>query len=258
MDAKTISRNGVSLSYTDSGGSAPPIVFIHGWCCDGTYWREQLPEFARDHRVVALDLRGHGQSDKPDQDYTIAGFVDDVAWLCDEIKLDRPIVVGHSMGGMITLNLVRQRPKLARAAVLADPPIRRLPGAPDPVAQAILAGLRSPAYASVLQNLVQGFLFNADSDPGLKAEVSGAMSAAPQRVICTAFASIVAEAPSTAGPLPVASLFVRAATHTLSAEDIQALFPGVKVAEMDTAHFVMMERPDEFNAIVREFVSEVA
>ena len=92
-------RNGVRLAYADTGAGDPPLLFLHGWCCDHTHWRGQVPEFARSNRVVTVDLRGHGASDKPDEDYTIAGFVDDLAWLITETELQRPVVIGHSMGG---------------------------------------------------------------------------------------------------------------------------------------------------------------
>ncbi|HSP54543.1 MAG TPA: alpha/beta hydrolase, partial [Dehalococcoidia bacterium] len=64
-------RDGVALAYLDIGVGAPPLLFIHGWCCDRTYWREQLLAFQDRHWTVAVDLRGHGASDKPDQDYGI-------------------------------------------------------------------------------------------------------------------------------------------------------------------------------------------
>ena len=73
-------------------------------------WGDQIEAFAPKHRIIAVDLRGHGESDKPDQDYDIAGFADDMAWLIREIGLDRPVLIGHSMGGVTTLNLAAQAP----------------------------------------------------------------------------------------------------------------------------------------------------
>jgi pimeloyl-ACP methyl ester carboxylesterase len=58
----------------------------------------QFDYFGRTHRVVAVDLRGHGASDKPMREYTVAGFADDLAWLCDQLGVVKPVVVGHSMG----------------------------------------------------------------------------------------------------------------------------------------------------------------
>lgn len=59
---------------------------------------------------MAVDLRGHGRSDKPHQAYTISGFADDLVWVLDELALERPFVVGHSMGGAVRLELAAERP----------------------------------------------------------------------------------------------------------------------------------------------------
>ncbi len=64
----------------------------------------------RGHSVMALDLRGHGRSDKPDQQYTMRVFADDVAWLCAELELTKPILIGHSMGGIISFDLAARYP----------------------------------------------------------------------------------------------------------------------------------------------------
>src|SRR3972149_5629324 len=123
---QTAVRNGVGLAYADIGVGSPPLLFIHGWCCDRTHWREQVVAFQDRHWTVAVDLRGDGEADKPDQDYGIAGFVDDVAWLCREIGLEKPIVVGHSMGGVIGMNLARKHRELARALGMVDSPVAPL------------------------------------------------------------------------------------------------------------------------------------
>src|SRR5438093_4058664 len=117
---KFATRDGVKLAYLDVGAGDPPLLFVHGWCCNHTYWRDQIPEFAERHRVVAVDLRGLGDSDKPDQDYTVPEFADDVAWLIGEIGLKKPVLIGHSMGGLIALHVARKHPDLARGAVLVD------------------------------------------------------------------------------------------------------------------------------------------
>jgi pimeloyl-ACP methyl ester carboxylesterase len=94
-----LQRDGVSLFYEEAGGGRPPIVLVHGWCCDHTFMAPQFAHFGDAHHILAVDLRGHGQSDRPQQAYTISGFADDLAWICHELTLQRPVVVGHSMGG---------------------------------------------------------------------------------------------------------------------------------------------------------------
>ena len=102
---RALDRDGTKLAYQESGAGDPPFVLVHGWTCDHTSFAPQVQHFGHDHRVLAVDLRGHGQSDAPEQDYTIPGFADDVAWLGHEVGIDRAIFVGHSMGGTVVLDL---------------------------------------------------------------------------------------------------------------------------------------------------------
>src|SRR5690606_14663713 len=96
------------------------MVFVHGWCCNHTYFASQFQRFSEDFRVIAVDLRGHGRSDKPEETYTIQGFADDVAWMCESLGVASAILVGHSMGGLITLILAASHPSLVRGAVFVD------------------------------------------------------------------------------------------------------------------------------------------
>jgi pimeloyl-ACP methyl ester carboxylesterase len=251
-------RNGVALAHTDTGAGAPPLLFIHGWCCDRTHWREQVLAFQDRHWTVALDLRGHGASDKPDQDYGIGLFVDDVAWLCGEIGLEKAVIVGHSMGGVIGMNLVRRHPGLARGLVMVDSPAVPLPDALQSTAEAVFAGLQSAAYVDVAKNFVSTFMFREDSDTDLKARIIEGMADAPQRVMWTALSDTLSPENIAAGPIPAPTLFVRATTQIASAGEITSRYPGVQLQEIDAAHFLMLEKPKEFNALLAEFIEGLA
>ena len=158
MDRNTVDREGVRLSYLESGSGDPALLFIHGWCCDATHWRKQLAALDGDHRVLALDLRGHGESAKPDQDYTIDEFAEDMGWLCQELALERPVIVGHSMGGVIALNMVRRWPQLARAVVFVDAGITPFPKQFRPMVDSMIEALKSPGYRDVAANFVKRFI----------------------------------------------------------------------------------------------------
>ena len=102
---QSLRRDGVTLFCEQAPGDEPPILLVHGWCCDHTYFVPQFEHFAsRGHRVVAVDLRGHGRSDKPQQGYTMQLFADDLAWICQRIGVEKPVVVGHSMGGIVAFD----------------------------------------------------------------------------------------------------------------------------------------------------------
>jgi 3-oxoadipate enol-lactonase len=107
--------NGVRLFYEESGEpDAPPLVLIMGWGGDHTAWALQAPAFAAEHRVIALDNRGAGQSDVPEGPYTIAGMAEDVAGLLDALAIGRAHVCGASMGGMIAQELALRHPDRIR------------------------------------------------------------------------------------------------------------------------------------------------
>jgi pimeloyl-ACP methyl ester carboxylesterase len=119
---------GVRLYYERAGSGEPELLFVPGWCCDHTAFQPQFDHFAGTHRVTTLDLRGVGQSDGPDEGYSIPDLADDVAAFCSTVGIERPVVVGHSLGGMIAVELAGRYPTLPSALVLVDPgPIDYLP-----------------------------------------------------------------------------------------------------------------------------------
>ncbi len=118
-----VSADGTPISYRAAGRGDPALVLVHGWCCDGSYLAPQSAHFAARHAVVSPDLRGHGESGRPRPGpgvYDIAAFADDVLAAAWAAGADRPVVVGHSMGGLVALACAA-RPGAVRAAVLLDP-----------------------------------------------------------------------------------------------------------------------------------------
>ena len=117
---KFLKREGTALAYEDSGVGSPPLVLIHGCGFDHSSLAPLAQLFFSRHRVISVDLRGHGESDAPRQDYSMSLFADDIAWLCKELACERPVVIGHSMGGNIALELASRYPEILTAIVLLD------------------------------------------------------------------------------------------------------------------------------------------
>jgi 3-oxoadipate enol-lactonase len=115
----TVGANGVRLFYEETGApDAPPLVLIMGWGGDHTAWAFQVPALAVDHRVIALDNRGAGQSDVPEGPYTIPGMAADVVGLMDALGVTRAHICGASMGGMIAQELALRHPARVRTLQL--------------------------------------------------------------------------------------------------------------------------------------------
>ena len=100
------------LHYEEYGHGAP-LLLVHGLGSSTRDWEYQIPELARHYRVIALDMRGHGRSDKPRERYSIQGFAEDVAALIEHLQLPPVHLVGISMGGMVGFQLLAQQPELA-------------------------------------------------------------------------------------------------------------------------------------------------
>src|SRR5262249_37927716 len=149
--------------YEDVGSGAQALVLIHCWTCNNTFFEAQVEHFASKYRVIAVDLRGHGESDKPQQDYTMPGFASDVAWLCDQLGVRKPVLIGHSMGGNISLEIARLYPDLPAAVVMLDSVI-----IPPPALAAAFAGvskaLRGPDFPAASRELMGSVCIPAD-DP---------------------------------------------------------------------------------------------
>src|SRR5205085_10062627 len=109
-----LKRDGVRLAYFEAGpahGRTPPLILVNGWTGDHRIFTPQIDHFAKSRRVVAIDLRGHGGSDAPQREYTMAGFADDIACQSAELGLHRAVVDRHSMGGPSSLDLAGPPPE---------------------------------------------------------------------------------------------------------------------------------------------------
>lgn len=119
-----VSVNGTKLHYTDIGkAESSAVVLIHGFPFSCGMWNGQmkmLQEKKKNLRVIAYDLRGHGQSDVGDGQYTIELFVDDLVALLDYLKITKTILCGFSMGGYIALRAIERNPDRFNALVLCD------------------------------------------------------------------------------------------------------------------------------------------
>lgn len=117
--------DGASLHYLDWGGSGPPLILIHATGFLAALWRPIAERLSNTFRVVALDQRGHGDSDKPADGYTFERFADDMQRLIEELDLERPLVAGHSSGGTTAVVHAGRYPGVIQRSVLIEPILPR-------------------------------------------------------------------------------------------------------------------------------------
>ncbi len=115
-----ISGDGIMIHYQVSGKGDKALVFVHCWCCDQTYWRNQIAEFSKKYKVVTLDLGGHGNSGTNRENWTMEAYGADVAAVVNKLNLDNIILIGHSMGGAVIIEAARLLPKKEKALVGVD------------------------------------------------------------------------------------------------------------------------------------------
>ncbi|BAP43805.1 3-oxoadipate enol-lactonase [Pseudomonas sp. StFLB209] len=112
-------HDGCPLHYEEYGQGSP-VLLLHGLGSSGLDWEYQIPALAAQHRVITLDIRGHGRSDKPRERYSIKGFSADVEALIEHLHLEPVHVVGLSMGGMIGFQLAVDHPQWLRSLCIVN------------------------------------------------------------------------------------------------------------------------------------------
>jgi pimeloyl-ACP methyl ester carboxylesterase len=251
----------VKLFYKEAGAGEPPIVFVHGWCCNNGYFAPQAKAFKKRHRTISVDLRGHGRSGKPKrQEYSPRVFADDVAWMCGELDVQKPVVVGHSMGGLVALQLAASHPDLASGIVLVDPAPIIKNEATIGMFKGMAESLRGAGYLDVVRGFVNSGLFAPGDDEAVKARVVDEISSARQHVMAGCADGMLAfdgEAALRAAKVP--GLVIWAGDPPPDFPRMRELMPTLSQAKtFGAGHFHQLLVPDQVNAMIARFVQAVA
>jgi len=146
------------MHYVRTGSGTPPLVFVHGFACSSDDWGLQIKELKKRFEIVACDLRGHGQTPGRPQECTIENFGGDVAALAAVLNLEKPILIGHSMGCRVVLEAARVAPERVGGLVLID---GSRTGWGDPAADeaAARAAVEKAGYPAFAENLFRQMFF---------------------------------------------------------------------------------------------------
>ena len=106
------------LAYHDSGNLPSPLIFLHGTGCDASDWMSVTDALPRNQRCIALDFRGHGQSPVPTQPFTLTDLAEDVLHLVDNLRLQKLVIVGHSLGGMVAMEVAQRSSRVIGLVLL--------------------------------------------------------------------------------------------------------------------------------------------
>ncbi|MBI4219821.1 MAG: alpha/beta hydrolase [Chloroflexi bacterium] len=253
---KKLIRDGVALAYDEAGSGDPPMLLVHCWTCDHTFLAPQFEYFRRTRRVVTVDLRGHGVSDKPRDAYTVSGFANDLVWLCEQIGVNKPIVVGHSMGGNIALEMAARHSDFATAIVMLDScivPPQALVENFKPLAES----LRGPGFREASRQIVDSVSLPTD-DPARKERIKGVTSSVPQHVSSNAFEQhiLLWDGAAVAAACKVPALYIGAATPLADVGRFRQLCPQLVVGQtVGSGHYNNQEVPEQVNAMIERFLA---
>jgi len=253
---ETLSVAGLRLAYDAAGAGDPPMIFIHGWCCDRSYFAPQFEHFASGHAVVAMDLRGHGESGRPAArpgGYAMDVMADDVLSLAAAAGCDRPVLVGHSMGALIGLSCAA-RAGVIRALVMVDPaPITNEKA--KRFFRESVAAVAADDNGSWRTTFVEGMFLPTDA--ARRAAIIEQMTRTPPAISAEVM-RVMGEFDG-AGALAQATvpvLSIGSAVPSNASTDLRRLCPAITVGQtVGSAHFNQLEVPDQVNAMIERFLA---
>jgi pimeloyl-ACP methyl ester carboxylesterase len=247
---------GARLAFDVAGAGDPPMIFVHGWCCDRSYFAPQVAHFSASHAVATVDLRGHGESSAPDPGpgaYDIAVLADDVLAVAGAAALRRPVLIGHSLGALIGLACAA-RPGAIRALVMVDP-------APITNEQAkaffreSVDAVRGDEDRSWRTSFVSGMFLPTDV-ARRQAIIAGSLAVAPGIAADLLRAMGEFDGAGVLAGATVPVLSIGSAVPANSAAELSRACPAITIGQaVGAGHFIQLEVPGQVNAMIERFLA---
>ena len=244
------------IRYISEGKGKDAIVLVHGWGCRLTHWRDQMTGLSPRARVIALDLPGHGESDKPEIQYDMDLFAAAIDAVMKDAGVERAVLVGHSMGTPVVRQFYRQYPQKTLALVIVDGGLR--PFATKEQREQFMKPLRGPNYKEAGAQMFTAMTATlSDAD---KERVKTSAWNTPQQVLVSAMEAMAEE--SLYGPdkinVPVFAILAKSPFWPADTEQfLRSLAPDLEYQMWDgVSHFLFMDKPKEFNDAVIAFVDK--
>ncbi|MBZ9935739.1 alpha/beta hydrolase [Mesorhizobium sp. BR1-1-16] len=250
--------DGAAIPVTVHGNAGPVVILVHGWSCSAAFWDRQTEYFARDFRVVTLDLPGHGRANRlrPSGRWSMAQYGADVAAVADWTGADQVILVGHSMGGAVALE----------SALRLGSRCRGLIGVDTFTEAAFYAGRpsyeiseRQAVFGSDFASTMRGMIAaitGESTDPDLIDWIGSAMAATDPQAALSALEALLSwdiRPRWSLCSLPVTT--INSAVLARRNELIE--LAGIDLRLMEgVGHFPMLENPSEFNALLSDVLKE--
>jgi pimeloyl-ACP methyl ester carboxylesterase len=240
-----------TIHIDDGGFGNTPLLFTHSFAGSIRQWRHQLDHFRKSRRAIAFDFRGHGRSSpSSDNDYSVEALSSDIEAVADELKLEKFFLIGHSMGGAAAIAYAGKYPNRLAGIVVCGTPGRTDSQKSKPIVDAIEAD-----YDRVMEDYMQKLL--TKHSPGVDREVMNDFG-----VISKDHSIKIIRSLFDFNPLPYLNRYKgpMLIIHTDAEDQPDSLhnqlpqLPSGIIA--GTSHWMQMDNPDEFNAMIEEFISK--
>lgn len=250
--------DGVPIHYSVQGAGDPSLVFIHCWSCDRHLWENQVSVFAKNHRVVTIDLPGHGESGQGRKKWSIEEYGEDVKRVVTKLDLKRVVLVGSSMGGPIALEAARRMPERVVAIVPVDTLQNVENKIPPDQLQAILKQLRAD-YKGTVTGLMNQYFFAPGTPAAVKTRVLNETISRPPELSLAILEAVMTY--DQARGLREVKVPIRAINSDLNPTKLEVnrkyapQFDAVVIKGV--GHYPMLENPARFNELLTEIISSL-
>ena len=250
--AQTIEGPAGTLHVDDGGTGGLPVVFLHSFAGDTSHWSAQLAHLRKTQHAIAIDLRGHGKSEAPaDGDYAVEAVAGDVDAVANSLGLTRFFLVGHSMGGSTAIAYAAAHPDRVAGLVLASAAGK----VPVDQAEKIIAAMTSD-FDKVYGDYWNKLLVGAKPDV-LKKLNEGKSAMKPEAALAIIKAIFMFDPVAALNKYPGPKLAIITPQNNTPA-DLHMLVKNLPHKEItNTSHWLHMDKLDEFNVILDEFLNSL-
>ena len=254
----TISDDGVMINYYIKGSEKKALVFVHGYSCSSEYWWPQLEYFSKEHTVIAVDIAGHGKSGLNRKEYSMDSFGNDVSNVVEHLDLEEVVLIGHSMGGPIIVKAAKNLGLKTRLIIGVDTFHDLTTEGIGGFARMAVNTMFKLFYDSMTEESIDDFFID-ETDKNLQRWVRSDALKSPKSISQgTLDALLTMNYPESLSELsvPIIALNARSFRET-KMETNMDIYEDLQIEFMeDVGHFIMLEKPDEFNAWLEAKISE--
>jgi len=260
-----LSINDSKIHYKEYGQGNKTLIFIHGWGCDFNTWKYQFDYFKDQYRLVLIDLPGYGQSDKAERDYTIDFFAQSVLLIINDLEINNPVLIAHSMGLPVAIEVLKQLNHNGAMLCNIDGVYFNFPidSVENHQYKEGLNGFanmfKGENYKQNVDQFCQGFI--TETTPAYVSDyILSTMTETPEKIGFQSMKSLINQKYWDKEIINNQTIAIYAKIAELSPDNekmIRKQFPNLTYIEMDGVnHFLMMEKPMEVNAILKEFMEK--